>query len=712
MRVRILIVALERETDIVLARQRTRKIAGLAGFDTHDQTRITTALSEIARNAWEYGRGGRVEYWLTGEPPTQALEIVVEDRGNGIADVESILSGAYRSGTGMGLGILGARRLMDSFDIDTAPGRRTIVRMAKALPRQAAALKKKDMTAFAQSLAEQDPLDPLDEIRRQNQEMIVQLEELNKREQALLQLNQELQDTNRGVVALYAELDERADHLRRADELKSRFLSNMSHEFRTPLNSILALSRLLLARSDGELTAEQERQIHFMRKSAENLTELVNDLLDLAKVEAGKTVVTPVEFAAASLFGALRGMLRPLLVGEAVALIFEDPSDIPELFTDEGKVSQILRNFLSNAIKFTERGEVRIWAQADIEADTVTFSVRDTGIGIAENQMDVIWQEFGQVRNPLQTKVKGTGLGLPLSKKLAELLGGGVAVESEPGQGSVVSVTVPRIYPQAAEAGEADIPWQLEAGRVPVLTIEDNPADAFACERALSGSVYQPLPARSIAEAKRALERFTPAAVLLDIVLAGEESWRFLIELKQRPLTEHIPVIVISSSHDERKARSLGADDYLSKPIEPAMLVQVLGELTGGQSVTKVLAVDDEEVSRYLVRQLLPRGAFALSEVSNGADGLKRAQDDPPDVVLLDLKMPGMDGFEFLDRLAQISDMRAVPAIVLSSMRLGAEDRRRLGRATQIIAKSELSADVLVSAIRHAIENSKMSTTA
>jgi len=709
MRVRILTVALERETDIVLARQRTRKIAGLAGFDTHDQTRVTTALSEIARNAWEYGRGGRVEYWLSGEP-LQALEIVVEDRGSGIADVESILSGAYRSGTGMGLGIVGARRLMDRFEIDTAPGRGTTVRMAKILPRQAAALKKKDMTAFAQSLAEQEPLDPLDEIRRQNQEMMVQLEELSKREQALLHLNQELQDTNRGVVALYAELDERADHLRRADELKSRFLSNMSHEFRTPLNSILALSRLLLSRSDGELTPEQERQIHFMRKSAENLTELVNDLLDLAKVEAGKTVITPVEFTAASLFGALRGMLRPLLVGDAVALIFEDPSDIPELFTDEGKLSQILRNFLSNAIKFTERGEVRIWAEANIEADTVTFAVRDTGIGIAENQMDVIWQEFGQVRNPLQTKVKGTGLGLPLSKKLAELLGGGVAVESELGRGSVFSVTVPRVYLQAPEAGEADIPWQLDPGRVPVLTVEDNPADAFACERALAGSVYQPLPARSIAEAKRALERFTPAAVLLDIVLAGEESWRFLIELKQRPLTEHIPVVVVSSAHDERKARSLGADEYLGKPIEPAMLVQVLGELTGRQSVTKVLAVDDEEVSRYLVRQLLPRGAFALSEASNGVDGLKRAQDEHPDVVLLDLKMPGMDGFEFLDRLAQMSDMRAVPAIILSSMRLGAEDRRRLGRAAQIITKSELSADVLVSAIRHAVDGSKMST--
>ena len=167
------------------------------------------------------------------------------------------------------------------------------------------------------------------------------------------------------MVALYAELDERADHLRRADELKSKFLSHMSHEFRTPLNSILALSRLLLDRSDGELTEEQETQVRFIRKAAQNLTELVDDLLDLAKVEAGKTVVVASEFTVSSLFGALRGMLRPLLVGDAVALVFEESADLPPLDTDEGKVSQILRNFISNALKFTERGEVRVWATAD-----------------------------------------------------------------------------------------------------------------------------------------------------------------------------------------------------------------------------------------------------------------------------------------------------------------------------------------------------------
>ena len=186
------------------------------------------------------------------------------------------------------------------------------------------------------------------------------LDELRQRQEELARLNRELEDTNRGVVALYAELDERADHLRRADEVKTRFLSNMTHEFRTPLNSILALTRLLLDRVDGELTPEQERQVYFIRKSAENLSELVNDLLDLAKVEAGKIVVRPAEFEVRNLFGALRGMLRPLLLNTSVNLVFEEPDGIPPLHTDEGKVSQILRNFISNALKFTEQGEVRV----------------------------------------------------------------------------------------------------------------------------------------------------------------------------------------------------------------------------------------------------------------------------------------------------------------------------------------------------------------
>lgn len=700
---RLLVVAIERETDIVLVRQRTRKISELLGFDTQDQTRITTAVSEIVRNAFEYGQGGRIEYRLLGTKSPQSLEIVVQDKGPGIADVEAVLAGLYRSTTGMGIGIIGARRLMDQFDIDTAPGVGTAVRLQKLLPRRAPLVMASGLAAIIESLATQTGLDPHEEIRRQNHEMLIQLEELHKRQQELSQLNEELQDTNRGVVALYAELDDRADHLRRADELKSRFLSNMSHEFRTPLNSILALSRLLLGRIDGDLSPEQEKQIQFIRKAAENLTDLVNDLLDLAKVEAGKTVVTPAEVTVASLFSTLRGMLRPLLIGDALALVFEDAADVPALITDEGKVSQILRNFISNAIKFTERGEVRVWAQADPETDTITFSVRDTGIGIAPEDIEIIWQEFGQVAHALQPRVKGTGLGLPLSKKLAELLRGSVAVESSPGQGSVFSLTVPRVYLTQSDTYEIEGQWKIEPGMIPVLAIEDNAADAFALARSLANTRYQVLPARTLAEAWRALERFSPAAILLDIILVGEESWRFLMEMKQRELTRDIPILVISSTQDERKATNLGADAYLNKPVERQQLINVLDEVTGRHSITKVLVVDDEEVSRYLIRQLLPRGAFDLSEAATGADGLRRVLNEQPDVVLLDLNMPTMDGFDFLDHLAQGTGAKSPPAIILTSMKLSDAQRHRLNNASHIVSKSDLSADTLVGAIRQAI---------
>jgi len=706
MNARLLLVALEREPDIVLVRKRTRRVAELLGFDRQDQTRITTAVSELARNAFEYAGGGRAEFRVRDDAAAPVFEITISDKGPGIADLDAVLSGSHTSEKGMGVGLRGARRLMDAFHIESHPGLGTTVRVLKSLPPRAPAVNRAMLTRIGQALAADEPADPVDEIRRQNQEMLAQLQELQDRQETLSQLNQELQDTNRGVVALYAELDERADHLRRADELKSKFLSNMSHEFRTPLNSVLALSRLLLARTDGDLTPEQEKQVLFIRKAAESLTELVNDLLDLAKVEAGKTVVTPIEFKVEDLFGALRGMLRPLLVGDAVALIFEDTEDIPALYTDEGKVSQILRNFLSNAIKFTEKGEVRVWATADLGADTATFHVRDTGIGIAEEDLGVIFEEFGQVTHPMQSRVKGTGLGLPLSKRLAELLSGSIAVQSAPGQGSVFSVTVPRIY-RAAEAVEAaEEEWAVDPTRIPVLVVDDDLADSFAIQRLLSNTRYQAIVARTVAAARSALERMRPAAVLLDVVLFGDESWRLILGLRQGETTGDIPIVVTSSTGEERKALHLGADAYLRKPIDHPRLLDILDRLTGNRSTTRVLLVDDEEVTRYLVRQLLPRGVYDVREATSGTDGLAQLLIEPPDVVLLDLKMPEMTGFELLDRINDETSLDGVPAIVLTSAVLTLDERQRLRRAARIMSKSDLSGSALTGAITDALNKS------
>ncbi|WAC72141.1 ATP-binding protein [Roseateles sp. SL47] len=274
-------------------------------------------------------------------------------------------------------------------------------------------------------------------------------EALMQARQQVQDLQMELDETNRGVLALYAELDTQAQQLRQATELKSRFLAYMSHEFRTPIASIRSLTRLLLDRVDGPLTPEQDKQIQFIRTTSEELTDMVNDLLDLAKVEAGRIDISPAWFELVDLFAALRGMFKPVLVNPDVQLIFEEPVGSTQLFTDNGKLSQILRNFISNALKFTSQGEVRVSAVQ--QGDSMVFSVTDTGIGIAPEFHQAIFQDFIQLDSPIQKRLRGTGLGLSLSKRLAELLGGQVALQSEAGKGSVFSVTLPLRLGDAAD---------------------------------------------------------------------------------------------------------------------------------------------------------------------------------------------------------------------------------------------------------------------
>jgi signal transduction histidine kinase len=266
-------------------------------------------------------------------------------------------------------------------------------------------------------------------------------QEVTRLEAQVEALSTELAETNQGVLALYAELDDNAVRLREASDLKSRFLSYMSHEFRTPLSSILSITRILQDRLDGPLTDEQHKQVQFIQSAAFELTEMVNDLLDLAKVEAGRVTISPAWFEMVDLFSALRGMFKPILQSDAVSLVFEEPRDVPRLYTDHKKLSQILRNFISNALKFTPRGEVRVSVQ--LTGDRVTFTVADTGIGIAAEHLNALFQDFVQVDAPIQKRLRGTGLGLSLSRKLALLLGGDVAVESTLGQGSKFSVTLP-----------------------------------------------------------------------------------------------------------------------------------------------------------------------------------------------------------------------------------------------------------------------------
>jgi signal transduction histidine kinase/CheY-like chemotaxis protein len=716
------------EHDVVLARQRARQIAGLLGLEAQDQTRVATAVSEIARNAFQYAGGGTVEFLAAWGPPPTFL-VRVRDRGPGVKGLQTILDGHYQSATGMGLGIIGVRRLMDRFRIESAPGTGTVVEFGKALPKHAPALTAEGLARVAEGLARQGPQSPFEEVQQQNQELLRALEEvrrqqaelaaaneqLREREAALAQLNRELEDTNRGVVALYAELDEKADFLRRASEMKSRFLSNMSHEFRTPLNAVIGLARLLQDRTDGELTPEQDKQVTLIRRAAEDLTELVNDLLDLAKVEAGKVSVRPNEFDVADLFGALRGMLRPLLAANAsVALVFEEPDGLPPLQTDESKVSQILRNFISNALKFTERGEVRVSARPGAD-DTVVFAVADTGIGIAAEDQERIFEEFTQVESVRQRFVKGTGLGLPLVRRLADLLGGRLELTSAPGVGSTFSAVLPRVYRGPAEVSFVpEVTAQLDPARRPVLVVEDNRETLFIYEKYLKGTIFQAVPARTVRAARQALARFRPAAVVLDVLLEGESTWELLADLKSAETTRDLPVLVVTLVENEAKALALGADAFCAKPVDRAWLLARLNAALRGAASATVLVIDDDEASRYLLRGMLGGAGFDVVEAPDGEEGMRQARRHRPRAIFLDLDLPGRDGLEVLGALRADAATRDLTVIVHTARVLGEEDCRRLtaAGAAAVLPKEQPSREAALARLRDALHAAGLPTEA
>ncbi len=545
----IMKVELKYEHDVVLARQRARQIAQLIGFDSQEQVRIATAVSELARNAFRYAGGGTIEYGIA-DGDVQAFHIRVRDQGQGIQDLKSVLNGTYVSSTGMGLGISGVKRLMDVCDIESSEQGTNVICL-KFLPRQAKKITQKILADMSGHLSTLLSGDPFEEIQQQNQELLAALADVQKHQMELAQLNKELEETNRGVVALYGELDERAEELRRVSDLKTQFLSNMTHEFRTPLNSIISISQILTDRMDGELTAEQEKQIGFIRTAAQDLSVLVNDLLDLAKVEAGKVSVRRDTFEVQDIFGTLRGMLKPLLENNAaVSLIFERSENIPVLNTDKGKLSQILRNFISNGLKFTEKGEVRVSVRR--EGDTyVTFSVADTGIGILADDKERIFEEFLQVEGRHQKK-KGTGLGLPLSKKLAELLGGYISVVSQPESGSIFSVTIPFDYNCADDVMFPET-HKIVLEKEPTeqnncfLIIDDQESDRYILRRLLDkcGTAIQE--AAGGAQGIQYARSLAPEIIFLDLVMADMTGFEVLKALSRDKSTRHIPVVIHTS---------------------------------------------------------------------------------------------------------------------------------------------------------------------
>ncbi len=625
----------------------------------------------------------------------QLFHIEISDSGPGVKNLNEIMEGRYRSETGLGLGIIGTKRLMDTFLIESEPNG-TVVRLGKLIPLLAQRPTEKRLKDIGAQVNARTPESPYEEMERQNQELLKTLQELRLRQEELALLNRELEDTNRGVVALYAELDERADYLRRASELKTSFLSNISHEFRTPVNSIISLSRILLDHLDGNLTSEQEKQVTFISRAARSLSEMVNDLLDLAKVEAGKVKIRIRTFEISDLFSALKGMLKPLLADNtSVDLVFSSVAEVSALHTDEGKVSQILRNFISNAIKFTPQGEVRVSA---LERGTdVIFSVRDTGIGIDPKDHEKIFQEFAQIENALQEKFHGTGLGLPLCRNLAALLGGRVWVESELGQGSTFYTSIPRIYRGEGEMSvETEETEEQEFHRPPVLLVNADREVFNRLESHFRKSEFQLIQETSLSGAMEWLDRHMPEAIVYDSGLDRDLQSAFfeLLQAKQAESNRTIAMIrtvveepTISAGTTAEGALGLGFGQEQKEAI-----LNELRRLTGREKPLKLLLVDDNDVSRYILRELLDRPWLSLIEAHNGREAIEMALVEDLDGVILDLVMPEKTGFEVLEMLRTQEKTRDLPVIVCTSKGLSEQEKTRLEElGAGLISKADVA---------------------
>lgn len=687
--------------DVVVARQQARLWAESLGFDRQNQVRIATAVSEIARHGADLTLPTQIQFSVSQSPPTE-FRIEVCNPRSSPKEIQNVLDGiappseAARS-------LVAAQRLMDRFDVNPAPEGGVQISLGKRLPPRTAPHLDGLLRQFAsQNAAKPAVPNPLKEFHQQNRDLLDTFADLDRSRVAAQQLSRELEDTNRGVVALYAELDEKAKFLREASDLKSRFLSNMTHEFRTPLNSILSLSRMLLDRLDGDLTPEQEKQVRFIKKAASDLSVLVNDLLDLAKVEAGKVILNPTEFKVSDLFGALRGLMRPLL-GDfpEVTLAFDEPAGFPTLHTDEAKLGQILRNLISNALKFTQTGSIRVGASLD-DDEHVTFFVADTGIGIRPEDQERIFEEFVQLDGPYQNRVRGTGLGLPISRKLAELLGGSLSVSSTPGVGSTFTVRLPIAFP--ACLGASYFPGTLrdpDPLRIPVLVVGHSISALSICEKALQGTEFQVVPERTPQEAGAALERIRPAAILLNID-PDDRSWSGFVNKIQSRDRDGIPSMLVTPPDQPFSSGSSSHENVrLARPASRDALLPALRSLAPKSADDLLLIVDDDETSRYVLRDLLQETRFHVEEVSGGNDAIAFVRHRPPVCLFLDIVMPDMDGFEVFRRLQADPALREIPVVIHTERALSSATRADFEtRALGILSKDHSHRESSVRSIR------------
>ena len=474
-----------------------------------------------------------------------------------------------------------------------------------------------------------------------------------------------------------------------ANLAKSTFLANMSHELRTPLNAIIGYSELLIDESEDLGIETLETDLSKITRAGRHLLSLINDVLDLSKIEAGKIDIELKSFSVSEAIEGIAAVAAPLVADRGNELILECPEAIGEMRSDPTKVRQILFNLLSNAAKFTENGQITLRVDRNITAtgDQLTFQVRDTGIGMSANQLDRVFDAFTQAQASTSREYGGTGLGLAISRRYCELLGGTLKVESTLGEGSTFTAHLPagpghyvmrNGVTDAAPPGEGPL----------VLVIDDEASSLDLMTRQLENEGIRVATAQGGEVGLELAETLQPAVIALDVMMSDLDGWSVLEHLKTNPQTADIPVVMCTIVDDEQRGYALGAVDYLIKPVNRERLIDILSKAWCTDPPCRVLVVDDDaSIREFLCREATNTG-WQVDSAHDGMSALERMGVERPDLILLDLMMPGMDGFEFLETLRSTPEFQETPVVVVTAMDLTTADRARLtGFVDQIIAK-------------------------